>query len=133
MTPDLATFRIIYPEFSGVGDPVVQLWLDDAIETLSESAWGQCYAKAVLAHAAHNLSLSLSRQANSADDGNGIVEVAATGVVASAAAGGVSVSFAQPASTSSTEDRAWFSQTPYGQHYLALRKQCLSRGRLGCQ
>ena len=47
MIADLATFRALFPEFDSVNDIRVQLYLDDASDELSESAWGKCYNKAV--------------------------------------------------------------------------------------
>lgn len=132
MTPDLAAFRIIYPEFSPVSDEIVEFYIADAVETLNENAWGVCYAKAVLSLAAHNLALSMARQASATDDGSGVVEIGATGAIASASAGGLSVSFT-PTASASSDDGAFYSQTPYGQHYMSLRRECLSRGRLVCQ
>lgn len=129
MTPDLATFRIMFPEFAPVADPVVQFWLDDAAEELDEGAWGRCYAKAVLNYAAHQLALALARQASATETGEGEVVIPQTGVLASGSEEGISFAFAQ-SSTPKSFTQEWLSQSPYGQAYLALQRQCLSRGRL---
>ena len=133
MTPDLPTFRIVYGEFASVADATVQFWLDDATDTLSERAWGRCYAKACLSYAAHNLALSMNRTANAVDAGDGIVETGASGTVASATADGLSVSFAVPNSATQDDANAYYAQTDYGKRYMALKRECLSRGGLvGC-
>lgn len=128
MTPDLATFRALFPEFATVADVTVQLYLDDALDRLSEGAWGRCYAKAVLNYAAHELALAQARQASAVDTGTGVV-VPATGQLVSGSEEGISFAFAQ-SSTPKTITQEWLSQTPYGQAYLALQRQCLERGRL---
>lgn len=124
MTPDLATFRAVFPEFAAVPDATVQLWLDEAEEQLSQEAWGRCYGRAALNWAAHNLALALQRAA-AADSGEGAT---ASGTIASASAEGLSVSFVAPRDTGANS--LWWNQTPYGQAYLAAAAQCLSRGRL---
>lgn len=129
MTPDLATFRVLFPEFATVPDAMVQVYLDDALDTLSAGAWGRCYAKAVLNYAAHELALALARQASAVDDGSGGVIVPQTGVLQSGSEEGISFAFAQ-SSTPKSFTQEWLSQTPYGQAYLALQRQCLSRGEL---
>lgn len=127
MTPDLATFRALFPEFASVPDASIQVLLTGNEEGLSKSNWGLCFAKAVLYLTAHELALSQARIAGSVDAGGGVV-IAPTGQVQSASAEGLSVSFAIP--SNQNEYQAWLAQTPYGQRFLALQRQCLSRGRL---
>lgn len=129
MTPDLATFRIMFPEFAPVADPVVQFWLDDSADELDEGAWGRCYAKAVLNYAAHQLALAMARQASATETGGGEVVVPQTGVLASGSEEGISFAFAQ-SSVPKSVTQEWLSQTPYGQAYMAQQRQCLDRGRL---
>jgi hypothetical protein len=123
MIADLATFRALYPEFDGVPDATVNLYLTDSLETLSESAWGRCYAKAAMLYTAHELSLALSRQASAV---GGVAPQ--TGLLQSGSEEGISFAFARtPAANASSE---WLGQTPYGQGYAALQRQCLARGWL---
>ena len=129
MTPDLATFRLLFPEFDTASDGVVTLYLDDALDHLDEGAWGRCYGKAALNYTAHELSLSLAREASAFVTGDGGVVVPQTGVLASGSEEGISFAFAQ-SSTPKTLTQEWLSQTPYGQAYMALQRQCLDRGRL---
>lgn len=124
MTPDLATFRILFPEFATVADSVVQFYLDDAIDHLSAGAWGRCYAKAALNWAAHELALAKAREASAVD---GVVPQ--TGKLQSGSEEGISFSF-EASTINKTATGEWLAQTPYGQAFLALQRQCLSRGRL---
>lgn len=128
MTPDLATFRALFPEFATVADATVQLYLDDALDHLDSGAWGRCYAKAVLNYAAHELALAQARAASAVDTGGGVV-VPQTGQLVSGSEEGISFAFAQ-STTPKSFTQEWLSQTPYGQAYLALQRQCLSRGEL---
>jgi len=127
MIADLATFRALFPEFASVADPAVQVQLDAAGDELDATAWGLCYPKAVLTQAAHTLALSQARVAAAQIVGAGVV-LPPTGQVQSAGAEGLTVSFAVPQGQSAAA--AWYSQTPYGQAFLAYQRQCLSRGRL---
>lgn len=127
VVPTLALFRVLYPEFSSVSDVTVEFYLDDNACGMSQSSWGRCYAKAALYMTAHQIALSQARIASTADSGGAAV-VSPTGVVQSASAEGLSVSFAVPQNRS--EYASWLGQTPYGQELLALQRQCLSRGRL---
>lgn len=129
MTPDLATFRILFPEFDTVADALVTLYLDDALDHLDSGSWGRCYGKAVLNYAAHDLSLSLAREASAVVTGDGGVVVPQTGQLVSGSEEGISFAFAQ-SSTPKTLTQEWLNQTPYGQAYMALQRQCLDRGRL---
>ena len=132
MQADLPTYRALYPEHGPVLDAVVEVQIDAALDHLSRKNWGRCYPRAVLTWAAHEVALAQARQAGAVITEGGQVVGQASGTVASASAGGLSVSFAVPASASSS-DAAYFSQTAYGQRYIALMRECLSRGRIaGC-
>ena len=126
---DLPSYRALYPEHGPIVDAVIEVQIDAALEHLSRQRWGRCYPRAVLTLAAHEVSLAQARQAGAVITENGQVVGQAAGTVASASAGGLSVSFAVPASASRS-DAAYFSQTAYGQRYLALMRECLSRGRV---
>lgn len=129
MTPDLATFRALFPELAAVPDAAVQVWLDDTLDTLDAGAWGLCYAKAVLFLTAHALSLSQQRVAGASTSAGGAVVVPTGGQVQTATAEGLTVSFAVTARAKSAAQEL-LAQTPYGLAYSALQRQCLSRGRL---
>ena len=129
---DLPSYRALYPEHGPIVDAVIEAQLDAALDHLSHKSWGRCYPRAVLTYAAHEVALAQSRMAGTVTTESGEVVGQATGAVASASAGGLSVSFALPASASRC-DTAYFSQSAYGQRYLALMRECLSRGRMvGC-
>ena len=109
-----ADFKIRFLEFGSIPDSRVQLWLDDALLEVGESAWGDLYEKGVFLLAAHFLSLD---QINQGEDESGGV----TGNVTSRSVGDVSVSFAKATSDSSSDD--WYLQTSYGSEYLRLKKR----------
>lgn len=129
MTPDLATFRALFPEFAAISDAVVQVYLDGAAEELDQGAWGLCYGKAVLNYAAHELALAQARQASATSTGSGGVVIPQTGKLQSGSEEGISFSF-EASTTNKTASGEWLAQTPYGQAFLALQRKCLSRGRL---
>ena len=126
---DLPGYRALYPEHGPIVDAVIKVQVAAALEHLSRQRWGRCYPRAVLTLAAHEVALAQARQAGAVITENGQVVGQAAGTVASASAGGLSVSFAVPASAIRS-DAAYFSQTAYGQRYLALLRECLSRGRV---
>ena len=123
MLPDLATFRVLFPEFSTVPDATVQVYLSENGGGFSTTAWGRCYAKAVLYYTAHELSLSLNRQASST---GGVVSQ--TGVLLSGHEEGIAFAFAPMSASGATAQ--WLAQTPYGQAYAALQRQCLAKAML---
>lgn len=125
MTPDLATFRALFPEFAAVPDATVEVYLDMNGEGLSAAAWGRCYAKAVLYYSAHELSLALQREQSAAENG-GIAD--AGGVLQAGHEEGIAFTFAKRASSDATDE--WLALTPYGQAYAALKRQCLNASRL---
>lgn len=129
MTPDLATFRIMFPEFATISDAVVDFWVGDAAAELDAGAWGLCYPKAVMNYAAHQLALAQARAASATETGGGEIVIPQTGVLASGSEEGISFAFAQSSAPKSVTQE-WLSQTPYGQAYAALQRQCLDRGRL---
>lgn len=129
MTPDLATFRALFPEFAEISDATVTLYVDDGALQLDQGAWGLCYGKASLYYAAHELALAQARSASAQEGSGGEVIIPQAGVLASGSEEGISFAFAQ-SSTPKSATQEWLSQTPYGQAYMALQRQCLSRGRL---
>lgn len=131
MTPDLATFRILFPEFASIPDAIIQLWLDDAIDTLNESTWGKCYAKAVLYYSAHNLSYNQITQSQSSVTSGGQVTNTPISVVESASDEKLSISYGiNQSSTNGSPYEAFLQLTPYGQYYAALKRECLPSARL---
>lgn len=124
MTPDLATFRILFPEFATIADSVVQFYLDEAIDHLDAASWGRCFAKAALNYSAHELALANARAASAVD---GVVPQ--TGKLQSGSEEGISFAF-EASTVNKSATGEWLAQTPYGQAYLALQRECLSRGHL---
>src|SRR5690554_6444816 len=123
MTPDIVTFRAVFPEYASVADPTVQVYLEDAADTLDLASWGSCYGKAVLYYAAHHLALAQARAA-SASVQEGAVVVPQTRKLQSGTQAGISFSFEQSMAQGMSDQ--WLSQSPYGQAFAALRRQCLA-------
>lgn len=128
MTPDYATFAILYPELI-VTNPSnqarIELLLAEYGEAMPVGVWGKCWAPMVLLYVAHLVALSNARAAQTG--ANGVVTP--TGVLVSGSEEGISFAFAQPAAISDTQN-AWLWQTPYGQEYLARRRACLPKAFL---
>lgn len=129
MTIDLATFRIFYPEFDSVADAAVTVWLDESIDYLSTN-WGDCLQKATFLYTAHTLTLSQARSASVGSSNGSLVFTGGVGAIASASAGGASVSYNNALSNSDNADEAWYAQTPYGLEFMRLRPVCLGTGQL---
>jgi len=123
---DLTGFKARFPEFAALGitDPTMQVYLDDSIAHLSETAWGDCYDRAVYYYTAHVLTINKRR--TDAVTGGGLSAAAGkSGLISSSSADGLSVSFESGYQSSGHNDD-WFRQTSYGQEYLALRDECIS-------
>lgn len=128
MLADLPTFRALFTEFATIPDATVQLYLDDAVDQLSEGAWGRCFAKAALNYSAHELALAQTRAASASQQGSSVV-IPQTGKLQSGSEEGISFAFESSGRVKSATEE-WLAQTPYGQAYSALQRQCLSRGVL---
>ena len=122
--PTLDNFRLLFPEFDEVDDVRIQLYIDDAIDEMSKKNWGNCWGKAVLYYAAHNLQLSIDRADGGGTGGN------TSGKLTSASADGLSVGFAQSPSSTGSESGYWLSLTSYGQALSAFANACLPRLKL---
>lgn len=130
--PTLVNFRALFPEFDSVAEASVYLYLDNNSLLLSSVSWGNCWGRAVLWLSAHEIALSQNRQA-SFTSANGLVitPAAQSGAVSSSSAGGLSAGFTTSLSqTSGNDNKTWLQSTVYGQRYAALKKQCLSQGRV---
>jgi len=108
---DLSLFKLLFPEFALVSDPVILAHYAEA-ELLYKSS---CNKEAILRYiTAHLLS----------GYGSGCgTEMPSGGTVSSATIGAVSVSFESTAKGRS-EYSLFLASTPYGQHALALMKIC---------
>ena len=119
MSVDTSTFKIRFPEFDGVADARVQLFIDDADSELSESAWGEKYERAVSYLAAHLLALG---QETASGNVNGLSPIA------SASADGLSTGFAKTAYTDVSMGQ-WES-TSYGRELLRLKRGTFTAARV---
>lgn len=108
-----ADFKALYPAFSEDCSKVIELIAEQALAYVPKKCKG-VYQQLWLAATAHMMHLRHDAESGSSK----------AGAVSSASVGGVSVSFATaPANTS---QKAWFSITPYGLEFLALRARCSS-------
>ena len=110
----LADFRTRYPEFDGVADAVVNVYIDDAEQDTSATFFGDWHPRALAALAAHRLSTFLDASGN-ATGGQG-------GALAAASADGVSATYEMPTDLSAADVLLW--GTTYGQLYLEIRNRC---------
>lgn len=115
MPVTVATFRARFPEFSGIGDATVQIYVDEAIADVDPNIWGDTPTadRAISFLAAHRLSTSLDA-AGGAVSGQG-------GALASASADGVSSTWVLPQGLSPIDMALW--GTVYGQRFLELRNR----------
>ena len=124
MAADIEKFKALFPELCSLGDNTIEAWIAEAIDYLCPDSWGECFDRACNYYAAHELALAGQRQDEVTGSGAG-------GVVQSASAGGMSVSYAVPNfAVNGTIDEAVYATTPYGKKYLQLRDSCLPSGRL---
>ena len=114
LVPDIDFFTR-FPEFTGVDEARVQLFLDEALLEIRESEWTDLYTKALMLMTAHLLTLA-SQTAGAGTGGAG----GNFGVVTSRAIGDVSVSFGNSSAVSGSENRSWYNLTPYGQELSRL-------------
>lgn len=129
---DLETFKLLFPELTGVGDPTITFYLEIYTDSLAEVYWAECFNQAILYRSAHEIALSQNRQANAQTNEAGqVITSTGSGAITSASAGAISVSYAQTASaTQGSEADAYFSLTQYGQQYLTLKRECMPYGVL---
>lgn len=111
----LETFRTLYPQFDLVPAATVNAVADQAL-CLVDAIGCECDETLWLLMVAHLLAI----QASASSGG-------ATGPVASATVGGVSVSFQAPPYGTSAY-KFWLMGTPYGAQLLAMLARCSAGG-----
>ena len=117
LNPDTG-FLTRFPEFSGVDEARIQLFLDEALLEIRESEWCDFYYKGLNLYTAHLLTLATQTAGVTGGSGGSFAPIAQRTV------GDVSVAFASP--TTNGWDTAWITSTPYGQEFYALAQ------KLGC-
>lgn len=119
-----ATLRIRYPEFTGVADPVIQYWLDDALRIVTV-AWGSDAVPGQLALAAHNMA---------DNDVPGIAKSKTDRLPAGVTkfkSAGVDVSVSEAAANRSIT--GGYGSTRYGREFqIMLRRNCGGPFLAGC-
>lgn len=127
MTPDYATFSVLYPELlTATNQAQITLLLQQTSEEFTTGGWGKCWAAGVLMYVAHLVALANARAASTGADG----VVQATGVLVSGSEEGISFSFADPTAGINDAGTRWLLQTPYGAQFIAKRRACLPKAYL---
>lgn len=114
-------FRLRYPEFNDVPDPVVAMAIDDAEMELCQKAWGKYYERGIAALAAHTL--WLKGYLGDIDEETGLPDSdgEARRAVASHTAGSLSISYAGTAKDGFGNGNTYgFEDSVYGREYLRL-------------
>lgn len=112
ITPTL--FKVRFPEFNSQSDVSVQMWIDDAVEDLNETFWGDKYNRGLYYLSAHYLKKSLQSA------GARLTAPANSGGINSRGVDGASVGY--ESSNSKTVLDSEYNSTIYGQRYLSLSK-----------
>lgn len=116
MTITVSDFTTRFPEFVSEDSARIELFIADAELVVNETLWDVKYNLGLAYLTAHYLSL-----ANFTEGGGGGVG-SGTGTIASKSVDGVSVSYAVPTISNTSGNDDFYTQTSYGQRYLALRK-----------
>ena len=111
--PNYTDFIALFPMFSDLDQPFVELWLEKVKLEISSKVFGNLYSMATYYLLAH--SLTVYRLTNA----SGGIE---KGAVTSESEGDFSVSYAT-APMPSSSDSSNYSSTSFGREYLSLRKK----------
>lgn len=117
---DIAAFKKMFPALSEIDEETIELW-DDAANSFLKESWalnGKTFDHAKRLLTAHLIHIAIK---SNSGEGN-----SATGLVASATQGSVSVSFTTPQTTNGWQ--YWLSTSPYGLQLWALLKQLSASG-----
>lgn len=130
---NVATFKILFPEFATVGDDVIQFYIDlygDDKVGLSVSFWGNTLGEAQLYASAHEIALSQNRQANAKESPGGFITTAhSSGAMISASGAQLSAAFgASSTVTQGSDADTYFTRTEYGQRFLLLKRSRMPLG-----
>jgi len=121
----LNVFRLVAPEFDGVDNETVCLWLDLTSPLVSRKQFGSLYDQAVALLTAHRMKLSGKYEDTAEGGGEGmqIGSIADTLRVSSYSEGSTSVSFNNSVSLLGKD--ADLALSTYGTQYLSLRRQVI--------
>jgi hypothetical protein len=111
---NLSTFRADFPEFTSTTDypdALLTFWSGIAEKRVIQTRWDDLYTHGVELATAHYVALAKQNQA---------APGAASGLVASESAGGVSVSY--DTSAGSLKDGGHWNQTTYGRQFMELAR-----------
>ena len=113
-----ADIKLRFPEFATVDDARIQLFIDDATDTVNTKCHNSDLMVAYLT--AHLLTLGTQTEAG---------DTTPIQTIASESVGDVSRSFGGTTSASSNDN--FYTGTSYGMRYLDLRKNCIGRPLIG--
>ena len=119
----LEILRLVASEFSGIGDEVINKWIELTAPLVSRKRFGNLYTQALALYTAHRMKLA---NINSVAGEDLLGDIGKIGVgslmrVSNISEGGVSVGFNSGASQSAGTD-AELALTEYGVQYLSLRR-----------
>lgn len=125
----IAILKVIAPEFKGMPEEDLRVWVELAEPYISESVYGKFYYQALAYIAAHKMSLNVPAEQKE-EDSSLPLSVKNTMNVASFSEGSTSISFSSPAASaagggSSASAEAEYLMTAYGLQFLAIQKQCI--------
>ena len=117
----LKAFRLIAPEFASTDDSRVMAYIELLSPMVSQKQFGQQYIPAMAYYVAHKMKM----HGLSGNEDDARTNAAVNMGVASYSEGGTSISFANPASSGSTETDAELTLTVYGIEYMRLLRSCI--------
>lgn len=117
----LKAFRLIAPEFDSTDDGTVMDYTDLLSPMVSQKQFGRQYTLAMAYYVAHKMKM----HGLSGNEDDARKNAAVNMGVASYSEGGTSISYANPASSGSTDTDAELTLTVYGIEYMRLLRSCI--------
>ena len=123
IAPTYDDFIAIYPEFTSIGQPIVENYLSLASRMIDVGAWGEFYSDAIGLDTAHSLAI----KAMGGNKPTGGLQ-GAIGAISSVSAAGVNTSFATVTPDAKHKSDIWYMKTAYGLEFLSLRDRVIPMG-----
>ncbi len=117
----LKAFRLIAPEFDAIKDKQVKNYICLFSTMVSREKFGQQYTLAMAYYVAHKMKM----HGLSGNEDDARTNAAVNMGVASYSEGGTSISYANPASSGSTDTDAELTLTVYGIEYMRILRSCI--------
>lgn len=133
VTFDYATFILRYPEFAGVGAPLMQMYFDEAALFCTNATTNPFFCGGTLPTllnlaTAHIAWLNAPRGPDGLPANSGTPAAPIVGRISQASEGSVSVS-TEMGNSSSGPSEEWFNQTKYGAEYWQAAGRFRNSGR----